>query len=36
LGKKNDDDALKVFLEAENINPNNPEPQLCIADIFSR
>ena len=36
LGQEKEFDAKKMFLEAENINPNNPEPMLCLADIFSR
>ena len=36
LGLKQEDDAKLYFKEAEAINPNNPEPKMCLADILSR
>ncbi len=36
LGQKKESEAKQMFLEAEMLNPNNPEPKLCLADIFSR
>ena len=36
LGQEKENEAKQMFLDAEFINPNNPEPKLCLADIFSR
>ena len=36
LASNNEIKAKDIFLEAEAINPDNPELKLCLADIFSR
>lgn len=36
MGLKQEAQAKEILLESESLNPNNPEPKLCLADIFSR
>ena len=36
LGLKKENEAKEILLQAENLNSDNPEVKLCLADIFSR
>ena len=36
LETNNENTAKSIFLEAEKLNPNNPNIKLCLADIYSR